>query len=98
MMKPILLGAALSLVASSAAWANPTATSGQQGAQSSNIVKVGRGDYHDRDRHWKGNRWDDHHAFRDHDDRYRGWKRYSYRPYDWEGRGCISVGPIWYCS
>jgi Ni/Co efflux regulator RcnB len=92
MMKPLVLGTMLSLLVSSAALAVPTASPGQQPAlhYSSDMLKIGRGD--DRDRHWKGKR-----AFHD-DDRYRGKKRYSYRPDDWEDRGCVSVGPFWYCS
>jgi opacity protein-like surface antigen len=27
----------------------------------------------------------------------RGWRGYHYRPYGWRARGCISVGPLWYC-
>jgi Ni/Co efflux regulator RcnB len=27
----------------------------------------------------------------------RGWRRYGYRPRDWRRRGCILVGPIWFC-
>jgi len=42
--------------------------------------------------------WRDRHASRyGHDDRYRNWHRYAYRPDDWGDRGCISAGPIWYC-
>ena len=26
-----------------------------------------------------------------------GWHRYGARPYDWRERGCIVVGPIWFC-
>ena len=26
-----------------------------------------------------------------------GWRRYGVRPYDWRTRGCIVVGPIWFC-
>ncbi|MGF1651102.1 MAG: hypothetical protein ACFCUN_11700 [Hyphomicrobiaceae bacterium] len=25
------------------------------------------------------------------------WRRYSSRPRDWRRRGCIIVGPIWFC-
>jgi hypothetical protein len=28
---------------------------------------------------------------------YRHWRRYHARPSNWEARGCIVVGPIWYC-
>jgi hypothetical protein len=27
----------------------------------------------------------------------RGWRRYSRRPSDWRRRGCIVIGPLWYC-
>jgi hypothetical protein len=27
----------------------------------------------------------------------RGWHRYGRRPHDWRGRGCIVVGPVWFC-
>ena len=26
-----------------------------------------------------------------------GWRRYSARPYGWQTRGCIVVGPVWFC-
>lgn len=26
-----------------------------------------------------------------------GWRRYSARPYGWQTRGCIVVGPVWWC-
>lgn len=28
---------------------------------------------------------------------YRGWNRYYDRPYRWRSRGCVAVGPIWFC-
>jgi hypothetical protein len=27
----------------------------------------------------------------------RGWNRYQYRPLGWQARGCVVVGPVWYC-
>ena len=27
----------------------------------------------------------------------RGWNRYSSRPYNYRSRGCIVIGPVWYC-
>jgi hypothetical protein len=27
----------------------------------------------------------------------RGWRRYGRRPADWRRRGCIVIGPLWYC-
>ena len=29
---------------------------------------------------------------------YRGWNRYNSRPDGWRNRGCVSVGPIWFCK
>ena len=26
-----------------------------------------------------------------------GWRRYSARPYGWRTRGCVVVGPVWFC-
>ena len=26
-----------------------------------------------------------------------GWHRYPRRPHDWHTRGCILVGPLWFC-
>ena len=96
MMKPILLGAALSLAVCSAAWASPP-SAGLFGPNSSHIVKVGKD--HDGDRDARRHDWRDRQAFEDRrDNRYKSWKRYSYRPYDdWQTRGCVAVGPVWYC-
>jgi hypothetical protein len=27
----------------------------------------------------------------------RGYRRYSSRPRDWQRRGCILIGPVWFC-
>jgi hypothetical protein len=27
----------------------------------------------------------------------KGWRSYSSRPYGWQTRGCIIVGPVWFC-
>lgn len=27
----------------------------------------------------------------------KGWRRHSARPYGWRSRGCIAIGPVWYC-
>jgi Ni/Co efflux regulator RcnB len=27
----------------------------------------------------------------------RGWRRHHKRPYNWRTRGCIIVGPVWFC-
>ena len=44
--------------------------------------------------------WDDHRRYR-RGHRYREaprhWRRYHRRPHDWRRRGCIIVGPVWFC-
>lgn len=27
-----------------------------------------------------------------------GWHRYDRRPRDWNRRGCVMVGPVWFCE
>jgi hypothetical protein len=97
-MKPIISAAALSLMVCSIAWASPPSTVSHLGMSSSNVVHVGKDN--DRDGDWKRHEWRGRQAFDNDrpDYRYKSWKRYSYRPYDdWETRGCVSVGPVWYC-
>lgn len=96
MMKPILSAAALSLIVCTAAWASPP-SAGLEFTASSDIVKIGKDD---RNRDGMRHNRRDRQAFDNdrRDDRYKSWKRYSYRPYDdWDDRGCVSVGPVWYC-
>ena len=26
------------------------------------------------------------------------YRRHAYRPHNWQSRGCILVGPLWYCA
>lgn len=97
-MKPILSAAALSLMVCSIAWASPLPTGLHLGTSSSAVVQAGKDN--DGDRDWKKHDWRDRQAFDSdrRDNRYKSYKRYSYRPYDdWQDRGCVSVGPVWYC-
>ncbi|MFD0986544.1 hypothetical protein [Methyloligella solikamskensis] len=79
----------------------------QTGAASADMItpvkRWHRDDWrYDRYRH--GRYYDRHADYRyrhHHHDRYApppGWRRYSYAPYGWRDRGCINVGPVWYCS
>ncbi len=56
----------------------------------------GRRDWRDDDR-GRYRRYDDRS-----DRRYRspppGYRRYSSRPRDWERRGCMQIGPVWFCQ
>lgn len=49
-------------------------------------------------------RWNRHHRrsrhrywHRRYDNPPAGWHRYHRRPWNWQRRGCIAFGPIWYC-
>ncbi len=45
------------------------------------------------DRWNRGGRWNDRRY-----NQYRGWNRYNSRPRGWRNRGCVSVGPVWFCK
>lgn len=66
------------------------------------LAQMGPSNRHDRDRHRSAkprHRSSGTHYVPGH--RYhnapRGWHRYSRRPRDWNHRGCILVGPVWFC-
>jgi len=97
MLKSILVAAGLSLAAVSVAGAvTPVA---KPGVSTSDVVQVKK-HWNDNDwrwgkkKHWRG---DDHYGrhYRHHPP--RGWNRYDRRPWGWQRRGCITVGPVWYC-
>ena len=103
MIKPILTAAIVSMTIMSAAAALPVAPAQRPSAgTASDLVQVGakyKGNKHykhyNKKYHGKGHgRY--HPGYRYHDAP-RNWHRYSYRPYDWEDRGCIIVGPLWFC-
>lgn len=53
--------------------------------------RVQRNDYAGRRYNWRDNddrRWK----------RYSGWNRYDRRPTGWRNRGCVAIGPIWFCK
>ena len=85
MLKVVITTAALSLMVCAGASAFPAPKS-QISASSSDLIPVGK-KHHDK-----------HHAYK-HGYKHapKGWKSYSYRPMFWERRGCIVIGPAWYC-
>lgn len=97
MKKLILPAAAATLLMASTAYAAPVSPATTAVAQTTNeITQVRDGDRWDRRgydrrdrRHYRsGHRYD--HAP-------HGYRRYGHRPYDWRTRGCIMVGPVWFC-
>lgn len=57
-------------------------------------VQLAKKDKYDR-KHRRGKRR--YRAGRRYDRAPRGWRRHRHRPDRWESRGCIVVGPLWYC-
>jgi hypothetical protein len=49
--------------------------------------------HHRYDRH-RHHRYDRHRSRRHPP---RGWRRFHHRPHDWRMRGCIAIGPAWFC-
>jgi hypothetical protein len=97
MLRAALIGAFLSAVAISAAWALPSnPATGLTETAAPNVIEVGRRDGWRRG-HWRHRNW------RHHRGHWRGWHhggrywghRYYYRPRHWWG--CVNVGPVWYC-
>jgi Ni/Co efflux regulator RcnB len=98
MFKAILAASAITLATAAAGTAAPLATAGVSidNASQSLVIDVRDRD-RDRDRHrHRSNRHDRRHYVYGHD-RYRNWRRYSARPWNWQTRGCVAVGPVWVC-
>ena len=95
MIKSILLAAAVSLAVVTTAGAVPAPA--KPDAKSSELIQVKKR-WHDDHRKWNKKRWRRHDTYRHH---YRrpppGWRSYRSRPWGWRRRGCLSIGPVWYC-
>jgi Ni/Co efflux regulator RcnB len=101
MFKAILAASAITLATAAAGTAAPLATAGVtiDNASQSLVIDVRDRD-RDRDRDRHRHRSNRHHRHNHHvhsHDRYRGWHRYSARPWNWQTRGCVAVGPVWVC-
>jgi hypothetical protein len=104
MIKPILAAIVLSLAVVSAALALPpnpgnspkiSVSTDLLQVKSSKGYKGGgykSGKWHGGKGH--GHRYADSHRYKSVP---HGWKHYNYRPYRWEHRGCVIIGPVWYC-
>lgn len=85
----VALGAVVATSASAAPM-NSAASATQQLTQSSVEKAQYKRNWKKRQRAHRG--WHRHRS-----SRYRHWRRYHSRPYDWRTRGCVVIGPIWYC-
>ncbi|MEG6507429.1 hypothetical protein V6C03_00415 [Methyloligella sp. 2.7D] len=109
MLKYLIAAGFAALLVSTGAQAAPAAASlavtpaVQYGTDNSDLlVEVGnKKKWKKRYRHKYHNRHNYHRHHYHHHRYYRrpppGWYRYSYRPYGWSRRGCIAIGPVWYC-
>ena len=103
MIKSILAAAILSLGVVTVALAfTPSPATSPKVVVTSDLIQVKSKGY--KSGGYKGGKW--HHG-KGHGHRYadshrykyapKGWRHYNYRPYRWEHRGCVIVGPLWYC-
>jgi hypothetical protein len=103
MIRSILAAAILSLGVVSVALAfAPSPATSPKLAVASDLVQVGHKGHKGgkwNSGKWHGNRHAYKHNYNVH--RYKsaphGWRHYSYRPYRWAFRGCVLIGPLWYC-
>ena len=91
------------LMSTQAATAAPLAKAAgaSQGAIHADVIQVrdrnrnGINDRFERRRYNKGyNNWRNDRRYY----RYRNWNRYNSRPYNHRSRGCVSIGPVWFCK
>lgn len=97
MIKTLLLAAGISFVAVSTASAVTAPAKPQTPSSDFTQVKKRWGGDH---RKWNKKRWRrGHYSYHSH--RYHrpppGWRSYNARPWGWRRRGCLSIGPVWYC-
>lgn len=106
MIKSVLAAVGLTVVMSTAALAAPTPTpvSGLGGAftgESLNLTKIAdRNDRRSKSHRSRRHRTNRRHRYVPGSRRHtapRGWHRHRHRPRDWRTRGCIVVGPVWFC-
>ena len=98
MLKAFLPATILSAFVATAAIAAPAgspALSGVTASTTGNVIQARDGRRHGYHRHRSYR-----HSYRT-GRRYshapRGWRRHSRRPAYWQTRGCIVVGPVWFC-
>jgi Ni/Co efflux regulator RcnB len=95
-MRTVSLAAVGSLLLCSSAWGAPISSSAASTqAAPTQVEEVGRKKRHfNKHRHFRRG-----YNHRRHDYRRapRGWHRYDRRPDRWRTRGCITIGPIWFC-
>ena len=84
-LAPALLLSALAISPASAA---PAAHVNDGASSSIVLAQYTHRDDHRRQRYTPGRRYKS---------APHGWHRYDRRPGDWRHRGCVLVGPVWFC-
>ena len=97
MFKALLPATILSAFVASAAVAAPAGSPTLSGVASSTTDNVSQARDHRHGYHRHRYHRHGYHAGRRYSHAPRGWHRHHYRPHDWRTRGCIIVGPIWFC-
>ena len=94
----LALGGLMSTMASAAPLSS--AAGATSGIASSDIEQVRdrKGNWNNNNRNVrKYNNRRKYHAGRRYNRAPSNWRRYSSRPYGWRTRGCVIVGPVWFC-
>ncbi len=97
MLKALVPAAILTILAATSLSAAP-AVSQLQASVDTVQVRDGetRGDRRTMQRHNRGDRhYTPGRRYKSAPSHYR---RYAQRPHDWRSRGCILVGPVWFCA
>lgn len=96
-LSALLLGGLLSAPASAAPLSSGTGIKAALETSAVDQVRHRKGHYNKRK--WNRNRAyrKGYRAGRRYNHAPSGWRRYNSRPYGWHSRGCIVVGPVWFC-
>ena len=91
-LAPALLFTALAVTPASAAPASRVHT--QAAPSALTLIQYS---HRDRDRYDRDHRRPRYVPGRRYKSAPHGWRRYDRRPGDWNRRGCVLVGPVWFC-
>jgi Ni/Co efflux regulator RcnB len=96
MLKALVPATVLSLVVATSAWAapSPSTLGGLMERADNNLQQV---QHRDRDAHRDRSHRHGYRTGHRYHSAPRGWHRHGHRPHDWRTRGCIIVGPVWFC-
>ncbi len=97
-MRAIYLAAALALSALAFTPASAAPAAHIDGASSSILLAQYNHRDRNRSRYDRDHRRSRYVAGRRYRSAPHGWHRYDRRPRDWNRRGCIMVGPLWFCQ